>query len=163
MFYKPCPISRSKIMLSNPHLLVITSSRIKRIGHFSFSHQFAIYTCHESSCFFLERDCHLREKDHHREHWCNYIPVLTTTEGWYTRAYCHGPSKCLLLNMNSVNKEQQTRIKLNYNKYLVYQLKLSITCFYSVYFLASSCCTATSAWFCCCCCCIIVICIWLSC
>ena len=55
------------------------------------------------------------------------------------------------------------RIKLNHNKYLVYQRKLNLTCFYSVYFfLASSCSTATRAC-CCCCCCIIVIFIWLSC
>ena len=101
-FYKPCPISRSKIILSNPHLLIITRSRIKLIGHFSFCNKFAVYTCHESVCIFLKRDCHLREKDHHRDHWCNYIPVLTTIEDWHTRAYCHGPSKCLLLNMNSV-------------------------------------------------------------
>ena len=118
MFYKPCSISRSKIILSNPHLLVITGSRIKLIGHFSFCNKFAIYTCHESVFIFLKRDCHLREKDRHRDHWCNYIPVLTTIEDcWHTRAYCHGPSKCLLLNMNCViyylnpiNKEQQTMV-----------------------------------------------------
>ena len=102
-FYKPCPISRSKTILSNPHLLVITRSRIKLIGHFSFCNKFTVYTCHESVCIFLKRDCrHVREKDHHRDHWCNYIPVLTTIEDWHTRAYCHGPSRCLLLNMNSV-------------------------------------------------------------
>ena len=102
MFYKPCPISRSKIVLSNPDLLVITRSRIKLIGHFSFCNKFAICTCQESVCIFLKRDFHLREKDHHRDHWCNYIPVLTTMEDWHKRAYCHGPSKCLLLNMNSL-------------------------------------------------------------
>ena len=102
MFYKPCPISRSKIILSNPHLLVITRWRIKLIGHFSFCNKFSIYTCHESVCIFLKRDCRLREKDHCRGHWCNYIPVLTTIEDWHTTAYCHGPFKCLLLNMNSV-------------------------------------------------------------
>ena len=113
MFYKPCPISRSKIILINPHLLVITSwSRIKLpvIGHFSNCNKFAIYTCHESACIFLKRDCHLREKDHHRDHWCNYITVLTTIEDWHTRAYCHGPSKCLLVNMNSVKLKNNKQI-----------------------------------------------------
>ena len=37
-----------------------------------------------------------------RDHWCNYIPVWITIEDWHTRVYCYGPSKCLLLNMNSV-------------------------------------------------------------
>ena len=55
-FYKPCSIFRSKIILSNPHLLVITGSRIKLIGHFSFCNKFAIYTCHESVCIFLKRE-----------------------------------------------------------------------------------------------------------
>ena len=207
MFYRPYPISRSKIILSNPHPLVITGSRIKLIGHFSFCNKFAIYACHESVCIFPKRECHLREKDHHRDHSCNYIPALTTIKDWHTKAYCHSPSKCLLLNMNSnylnpiENNKQwcfvlsmikvyvvvefypwfnivyrnlkmrvkqrerqiETRIKLNHNKYIVYQLKLNLTCFYSAYFfLASSCSTATSAWFCCCYC-IMVICIWLSC
>ena len=113
MFYKPYPISRSKIILSNPHPLVITGSRIKLIGHFSFCNKFAIYACHESVCIFPKRECHLREKDHHRDHSCNYIPALTTIKDWHTKAYCHSPSKCLLLNMNSnyLNRGSYTALR----------------------------------------------------
>ena len=123
MFYKPYPISRSTIILSNPHLLVITSSRIKLIGHFSFCNKFAIYTCHESVCIFLKRDCNLREKDHHRNHWCNYIPVLRTIEDWHTRAYCHGPSKCCVIyHLNPIKNNKQWCFVLNMIKvYVVVQ------------------------------------------
>lgn len=92
MIYKPCPISRSKIILSNPHLLVITRSRIKVIDHFSFCYKFSIYTCHDSVCIFLKRDCHLRKKDHHRDHQCNYIPALTSIEEWHTQPHSQGLS-----------------------------------------------------------------------
>ena len=38
------------------------------------------------------------------------------------------------MSVKQRKRQIETRIKLNSNKYIVHQLKLNLTCFYSIYF-----------------------------